>query len=152
MPEATHILQAMLEKVAAAFWERIGGRSPVTLIAFYGEHVSTDGTAFVTTLSLNDLVSTVEATLVQLEHQGSVPLGTDEQAWLPEWKQVHEMAELCREALPLSVCFALIFGRGHAQSYSSYLDREAMRHHLSKVAPPHFRVRAIVAPRPLGVA
>lgn len=148
MTNATHIVQAKSEKIAAALWERIGGRCPVTLIAFYGENVRADGTAFVTTLTLNELVSTVEATVVQLEHEGSVPLGTDEEAWLPDLGQVTEMAELCRDALPFSVCFALIFGRGHDQSYSSYVSREAMLHHLSKVALPHFKARQAVAPLP----
>lgn len=147
MSDATHILQAMVEKVASALWQRIGGRCPVTLIAFYGENTRTDGTAFITTLVLNELVSTVEATVVQLEYEGGVPLGTDGDAWLPDLSQTTAMAELCREALPFSVCFALIFGRGHDQSYSSYLDRTAMIHHLSKVALPHFRARQTIAPQ-----
>lgn len=147
MTDATHILQAMLEKAASAIWQRIGGRCPVTLIAFYGENTRADGTAFITTLALNDLVSTVEATVVQLEYEGSVPLGTDAEAWLPELSQLAEMGELCRDALPFSVCFALIFGRGHDQSYSSYLDSAAMIHHLSKAALPHFKARQAVAPQ-----
>jgi hypothetical protein len=147
-PVPAHILQAMAEKVAGALWQRIRGACPVTIIAFYGDSVRADGTAFVTTLTLNDLVSTVEASVVQLEHEGSVPLGTDPEAWLPDLRQAAEMAQLCRDALPFSVCFALIFGRGHDQSYSSYVSREAMLHHLSKVALPHFRARQAVAPFP----
>lgn len=110
MSEERQFLQVKCDRVAPAISERIGHRCKVTLIAFY-KQIAARGWAFAT--SLPDL----EATAITLEAVvagwcGAMLPPRNAGCWLPHEQQVKDLGELCREQLPFSCGYILVFGVG----------------------------------------
>lgn len=147
MTAPTHILQAKLEAVAHDVWSAINGRCPITLVASYRADSSGSGTAFVSTLRYPEQLETVESVLGRWSNPDDAP-ARDPLAWVPDAFELRQLAELIRDALPMSVQFGLFFGIGHNSVYVSFAPRAEMRPFLESKFLPHLRARMAVAPLP----
>lgn len=147
MTAPTHILQAKLEAVGHDVWSAINGRCPITLVACYRADSSGDGTGIVSTLSWAQQIETVESVLGRWSNPDDAP-ARDPLVWVPDTFELKQLAELIRDALPMSVQFGVFFGIGHNSVYVSFAPRAEMRPFLEGTLLPHLRARMAVAPLP----
>ncbi len=145
MPDETHILQRKCQQAALAVSTTIQHRCSVTLIAFYKQVMAT-GWGFASSLSADDLVLTLEATVAR---KCGAPLPPkDPEVWLPDVARVKELAEQCRDALPFSCGFILIVGAGVDSTYASFEESQRMLDFMSHLVLPQLKAQQSVAQQP----
>lgn len=144
MPE-THILQTKCQRAAETLSAGIKHRCPVTLVAFYKE-ISATGWGFATSLDVEALVLTLEATV---SRKCGAPLPPkDSDVWLPDTAGVKALVWQARDALPFSCGFILLLGAGVDSTYASFEEAPRMVEFMSHVVLPQLKAGQVAAPVP----
>lgn len=146
MSEEKQMLQTLCERAAAALSEGIKHRCQVTLLAYY-KNVAAIGMGFASSLPDHEAVAiTIEATV---SRACGAPLPPRNPAvWLPDDAALPALGEHCRDLLPFSCGFVLIFGAGHNSTCTTFEEQGHMSDFLAHVALPQFQARQAVAPLP----
>jgi hypothetical protein len=139
MIEETHILQTKCERTAGAVSFAIQHRCAVTLIAFY-KAIAAPGWGFASALPDHEaVILTLQATIAR---KCGAPLPPkDPEAWLPDSEQVKHLADQCRDGLPFSCGFILIFGAGVDSTYASFEEAPRMVDFMSHLVLPQLRAQ-----------
>lgn len=142
MTEETHILQTKCQRGALAISTSIKHRCNVTLIAFYKQVMAT-GWGYASSLSAEDLVTTLEATIAK---KCGAPLPPrDSSVWLPDTPLVKQLSEQARNALPFSCGFIFIIGAGVDSIYASFEEAPRMLEFMSHLVLPQLRAQLTVS-------
>jgi hypothetical protein len=137
MPEEKQMLQTLCERAAAKLSENVRHLCPVTLLAFY-RNVGALGNAFASSLPNREaIVQTIEATVSR--SCGAQVADPDPDVFLPSDEELPWLGEHCRDLMPLSCGFVLIFGSGSNSSCTTYEDLNRMRDFLTHIALPQFK-------------
>jgi hypothetical protein len=137
MSQETHILQRKCQQAALALSTSINHRCQITLLAFY-KNVAAVGLGFASSLPDHEAVAiTIEATVARSCGAPLPPRNPD--LWLPADTELPELAEQCRDLLPFSCGFVLIFGAGHNSCCTTFEEIEHMRGFLTHIALPQFQ-------------
>lgn len=139
MSEERQFLQVKCDRVAPAVSELIGHRCQLTLIAFY-KQIAARGWAYATSLpDLESAAITLEA--VVSERCGAPRPPRNAERWLPDAEQVKTSGDHCREQLPFSCGFILVFGAGVDTRWVSSEDDEVVSNLLAHMFVPAIRER-----------
>lgn len=144
--EPSHILQRKCEAAASSVSALINHRCPVTVIGFY-KQILANGWGISSSLpSYDDVILTLEATVSK---KCGAPLSPrDTAVWQPDTPLVKHLAEQCRDALPFSCGFILIFGGGVDSVYASFEEAPRMVEFMSLVVVPQLKAQQAVTPVP----